>query len=282
MTKTAFIFPGQGSQSVGMLKELATTNEQAAAVFKEADAVLGFSLSEIIFNGPTEKLNQTEITQPAILTASIAMLKTIPEQPAIVAGHSLGEYSALVAAGVLSFDSALKLVSQRGQYMSQSGIAGGMAAILGLEDQVIEETIASFGEAVQIANYNCPGQVVISGQKEALAQACQKLSAAGAKRAVTLAVSGPFHSSFMKPAAEKFKELLNNTVFEKPLIPIIANVTAEYMNEPSEIKELLYRQMYSSVLWTQSVKKMAAEGITNFQEIGPGTVLTGLVKKIVK
>lgn len=281
MTKTAFIFPGQGSQSVGMLKELTVTNEQSAEVFKEADSILGFKLSEIIFNGPAEKLNQTEITQPAILTASIAMLKTVTKQPAIVAGHSLGEYSALVAAGALSFDAALKLVSQRGQYMTRAGVEGGMAAILGLEDQVIEETIAPFGEAVQIANYNCPKQVVISGQKEALAEACQKLLAAGAKRAVILAVSGPFHSGFMKPAAEKFKELLNNTVFERPLIPIIANVTAEYMKEPSEIKELLYRQMYSSVLWTQSVKKMAAEGITDFQEIGPGSVLTGLVKKIV-
>lgn len=281
MTKTAFIFPGQGSQSVGMLKELYTNNQTAAAIFKEADDVLGFALSQIIFNGPAEKLNQTEITQPAILTASIAQLKTMAEQPAVVAGHSLGEYSALVAAGALSFAEAVKLVNLRGKYMSEAGVEGGMAAILGLEDTITEEIIASFNNDVQIANYNCPGQIVISGKKEPLARACQKLSAAGAKRTVMLAISGPFHSNFMLPAAQKFKELLKNTIIKEPLIPIIANVTADYVKEPAAIKNLLYRQVYSSVLWTQSVKKMAAEGVTDYKEIGPGRVLTGLVKKII-
>lgn len=284
MTKLAYVFPGQGSQAVGMCKDLYTTDPKVKAIFDEADAALGISLTKIIFEGPEDTLKVTYNAQPAILTASIALLQTKLVPPQVVAGHSLGEYSALVAAGAIQFADAVKLVRKRGELMEKAvpGGKGTMAAILGLEEDQINAVLAEFSGKAQIANFNCPGQIVISGETEAVKSACEKLTAAGAKRAILLPVSGPFHSSLMKPAADEFKQFLSAVTINDPKIPVVANVTADYVKTSADIRELLYQQVYSSVRWTQSVQRMVADGVETFEEVGPGNVLTGLIKKIKK
>jgi len=281
MPKLAFVFPGQGSQSPGMGKDLYGSNADAKAVFQTADKTLGFSLTDLIFTGTADDLQKTCNAQPAILTVSIAMLRAKNVLPDITAGHSLGEYSALVCAGALDFAEAVSLVRFRGECMERAvpdGL-GSMAAVLGLDDKIIEEILAKY-PGVDIANYNCPGQTVISGETAALKQACAGLTTAGAKRIVPLAVSGPFHSGLMQSAAEEYKQRLATARIAEPKIPVIANVTADYAGDPAFIRELLYRQVFSSVRWTQSVVKMLADGVNTIEEIGPGKVLTGLVSKI--
>lgn len=291
MSKIAFVFPGQGSQSVGMLADYAENHPSVLDTFLEASTVLGYDLWDLVQNDPNDQLNQTEFTQPALLTASIAIWRVALEagfaKPDVVAGHSLGEYSALVAAEVLAFADAVKLVQQRGQFM-QTAVPlgqGGMAAVLGLEDDVVKEVCkaASTGdEIVQAANYNAPGQVVIAGSNGALEIAIEKSKEAGAKRAMPLAVSAPFHSEMMKPAADKMAEALATVQISTPAIQVIQNVDADYHSEPEEIRNNLVSQMYSAVLWTDTVQKLSSDGVTMLVECGPGKVLAGLTKRIDK
>ncbi len=288
MSKTAFVFPGQGSQSVGMLSDLAESHQAVAETFAEASERVGYDLWALVTNGPEEQLNQTEFTQPALVAASvavwrIAMAHSAPT-PDVVAGHSLGEYSALVAAGALEFGDAVRLVQQRGQFM-QSAVPvgeGGMAAVLGLDDEEVKKICAeaSGDGVVQAANFNSPGQVVIAGSNDALNAAIEACKAAGAKRAMPLAVSAPFHSELMKPAAESMAGVLAEVTISSPSIPIIQNVAADFESDPEKIRENLVAQIYSAVLWTDTVQKMAAEGVTRAIECGPGKVLSGLVKRI--
>ncbi|MGE5703614.1 MAG: ACP S-malonyltransferase [Clostridia bacterium] len=290
MSKIALVFPGQGSQFVGMGKELITKSAAAKAVFEQADAALGFSLSTLCFEGPEEQLRLTANTQPAILTTSVALLAALKEQqPQVnatyVAGHSLGEYSALVAAGAISFEDAVKTVRLRGQFMEEAVPAGegAMSAVLNLDRAVLHgvcEEVTASGHPVQLANMNCPGQIVISGSAEGVKLAGEKAKEAGAKRVLPLNVSGPFHSSLMQPAADRLKDVLAGISVSDASIPVVANVSARPVTEAKTITQSLIDQVASPVLWEDSVAWMAEQGVTTFVEIGPGKVLAGLIKKI--
>ena len=283
MSRIAFIFPGQGAQTCGMGKDFYEQTETGKKVFDRASELLGFSVPELCFE-PNDRLDITEYTQAAMVTAGIAMMRVLEEKgihPDVTAGLSLGEYCALAAAGVMSDDDAIATVRQRGILMQEAVPAGvgAMAAILALDAAVIEEVTASM-EDVWIANYNCPGQIVISGRKEAVEEACERLKAAGAKRAILLNVSGPFHSGMLTEAGEKLGQVLLQTEIKSPQIPYVANVTAQYVTEGAPVKGLLTRQVSSSVKWQQSVETMLADGVDTFVEIGPGRTLTGFMRKI--
>ncbi|WP_439558927.1 ACP S-malonyltransferase [Dyadobacter sp.] len=282
--KTAYIFPGQGSQFKGMGFDLYQSSDSAKALFEKANEVLGFEITKVMFEGSDEDLKQTAVTQPAIFIHSVVLAKISTDfNPNMVAGHSLGEFSALVAAGVLSYEEGLLLVSKRASAMQKACEIrpSTMAAILGLPDQVIEEVCAGITDEIVVpANYNCPGQVVISGSMEGVEKACELLKAAGAKRALILPVGGAFHSPLMEPAREELAEAIHAAQFEPPVCPIYQNVNARPATEVSVIKENLISQLTAPVRWTQSVEQMAADGAEMFIECGPGKVLQGLVKKI--
>ncbi|MBB6735531.1 ACP S-malonyltransferase [Cohnella zeiphila] len=288
MGKIAFVFPGQGAQAVGMGQDACERFEESRAIFERADAALGFPLSELIFQGPDEQLRQTANTQPALLTTSVALLEAFKRRgvkPDYVAGHSLGEYSALVAAGSLGFEDAVRLVRSRGLFMEQAVPSGqgAMAATLGAEREALEalcrDISASVG-LVELANVNCPGQIVVSGSAEGVAAVAERGKEAGAKRVVPLDVSGPFHSSLMQPAADKLADELAKVSFADAAVPVIANVDASPFTSGARLRELLVRQVVSPVQWEDSVKRLIAEGVDTFVEIGSGTVLAGLIKKI--
>lgn len=285
MSRIAFIFPGQGAQYCGMGKDFYEQTEIGKAVFDRASELLGFSVPELCFT-ENDRLNITEYTQAAMVTAGIAMMRVLEARgikPDVAAGLSLGEYCALAAAGVMSDDEAITTVRQRGILMQEAVPAGlgAMAAILALDAKTIEEVLAGI-EGVQIANYNCPGQIVISGRKEAVETANASLLAAGAKRAIMLNVSGPFHSDMLAEAGRRLSEVLDGVAIHKPVIPYAANVTAAYVTEQEQVKELLERQVSSSVRWQQCVETMLADGVDTFIEIGPGKSLTGFMKKITR
>jgi [acyl-carrier-protein] S-malonyltransferase len=284
MDMKAYVFPGQGSQFVEMGKSLYEANKEAQELFERANEQLGFRITDIMFEGDAEALKQTEVTQPAIFIHSVITAQILKDafDAKAVAGHSLGEFSALVAAGVLSYEHGLSLVSKRAMAMQRAcGIERGtMAAVLGLEDQVVEEVCALADGVVVAANYNCPGQLVISGAFEAVERACETLKEAGARRALLLPVGGAFHSPLMEPAREELASAIENTPFNAPKVPIYQNVTATAVTEVQTLKENLVAQLTAPVKWTQSVQNMWGDGFVQFVECGPGNVLQGLVKKI--
>lgn len=289
MTQFAFVFPGQGSQAVGMLADIAASNPVVEATFREASDVLGYDLWVLTQQGPAEELNKTWQTQPALLAASVALWRVWEQQggktPAMMAGHSLGEYSALVCAGVIGFADAVRLVELRGKLMQEAVPAGtgAMYAIIGLDDASIAKACeeAAQGEVVSPVNFNSPGQVVIAGNKDAVERAGAACKAAGAKRALPLPVSVPSHCALMKPAADKLAVALEDITFNAPVVPVVNNVDVKCETSPEAIRSALVRQLYSPVQWTKSVEFMAAQGVTQLLEVGPGKVLTGLTKRIV-
>ena len=292
MSKNAFVFPGQGSQFVGMGKNLYESNATAKEMFEKANEILGFRISDIMFTGTDEQLKQTNVTQPAIFIHSVIAYLTMPAEnavvPDMVAGHSLGEFSALVANKTLSFEDALRLVSVRAKAMQAACEiqASTMAAVLALADEKVEEVCAQVqketGEVVVPANYNCPGQLVISGSIKGIEIACEQMKAAGAKRALVLPVGGAFHSPLMNPAKIELAAAIEATTFNKPICPVYQNVVATAVTDPAEIKQNLIAQLTGAVKWTQTVQAMVADGATHFTEVGPGKVLQGLVQKVFK
>ena len=287
MAKVAFVFPGQGAQYVGMGKELYENNEIARKEFDSLFSKLDFDLKTVMFEGPEEALKETKNTQPAIVSMSLVLTKLLEEKgikPDFVAGHSVGEYAAFGAAGYLSIEDAVKLTAARGKFMNDVAqkVNGGMAAIIGLESDKIVEVLKTVDGVVEAVNFNEPKQTVIAGQKDAIEKACVALKEAGARRAMPLAVSGPFHSSLMKEVGEKLKEEANNYDFKMTDVKLIANTTADILTSVEDIKEEIYAQSFGPVKWVDTVKKMKEQGVTTIYEIGPGKVLSGLIKKIDK
>ncbi len=280
----AYVFPGQGAQFVGMGKDLYDNAEIAQNLFEKANDILGFKITELMFSGTDEDLKQTKVTQPAIYLHSVILAKTLGDNftPEMVAGHSLGEFSALVAAGAMSFEDGLKLVSKRALAMQKAceKEPSTMAAIIGLEDRVVEDICQGIDAIVVPANYNSPGQIVISGSVEGIDKAIEKMNEAGAKRALKLPVGGAFHSPLMEPAKQELEEAINGTPFEEPVCPVFQNVNAEKVTDPAVIKANLITQLTAPVKWTQIVENMIASGATTFIEVGPGKVLQGLIKKV--
>ncbi|MCU4175805.1 ACP S-malonyltransferase [Carboxylicivirga sp. N1Y90] len=280
----AFVFPGQGAQYVGMGKDMYENSPLAKELFEKANDILGFRITDLMFEGTDEDLKQTKVTQPAIFLHSVILAKTLGEEfkPEMTAGHSLGEFSALVAAGAMNFEDGLKLVSQRALAMQKACEAepSTMAAIVGMEDAIVEEVCESIDEVVVAANYNCPGQLVISGSFAGIDKACEVLTEKGAKRAIKLPVGGAFHSPLMEPARTELAAAIEATEFKQPVCPIYQNVNAQAVTEPATIKENLVAQLTAPVRWTQTATNMIADGATSFTEVGPGKVLQGLVKKV--
>ena len=280
--KQAYVFPGQGAQFSGMGKDLYEMNAEAKALFDKANEILGFNITEIMFSGTADELKQTKVTQPAVFLHSVILAKVMNIQPAAVAGHSLGEFSALVAAGALSFEDGLRLVAKRAMAMQKccESQPGGMAAILNLDDAVVEQVCAEIDGVVVAANYNCPGQLVISGADEAVNEACTKLKEAGAKRALRLPVGGAFHSPLMEAARAELEQAIAEVEFNTPICPIYQNVDAMPHTDAESIKANLIAQLTAPVRWTQIAKNMIADGVDAFTELGPGNVLQGLIKKV--
>jgi len=280
----AYIFPGQGAQFSGMGLDIYEKSSIAQAIFEQANTMLDFSITDIMFEGTDEQLKETKVTQPAIFTHSVALAKTLGDsfKPEMVAGHSLGEFSALVANGVLSFEDGLTLVSQRALAMQKACEIqpSTMAAVLGLEDAIVEKICNETEGIVVAANYNCPGQLVISGEIKAINKACETLTEAGARRALVLPVGGAFHSPLMEPAREQLATAIENTTFNEPICPIYQNVTANAVHNATDIKKNLMAQLTAPVRWTQSIQQMITDGATEFSEVGPGKVLQGLLRKI--